>query len=514
MNKHESNKRISAVCMVLGIMLIAEIAALYMNSGVVKGVNKRADNLKVYAKVEKDDESILPGDIYDRNGNALAVTDYVDGDEKNEVKTVYSNSMAYAQLLGYTGRHVFYPLAETAEDVVGSRNDARLMAFLDENYFDEDGSIYNTVNLDGRKGESAVLTIDDGLQNHVYEAMSNYISSTDDIGSAIVMDVETGAILADVCFPTYDFNNLEEAQQKMVEDQKNTGLEPGYPVTYKNPQAPGSIFKVLVAAALIDHDMEDFTVKNTSLQMDGGWICDAYSYRTSTLDIENGDEIDLETALNISSNVYFAQAALALGEVRLNETAEKFMLTNDGDGFLLDFGEVRYNWNTDVAEDIFAQTGFGQGETEITTVQAAMIAQAVANDGNLMKPYMVDSIVDADGKTVYSGKPEKMGRATSKKASRILADYMRSTAQECCSLHGLEYEKEVFDEYGVAGKTGTAETGDADNTMNAWYISFAPYDDPRYVVVANQCKVSGKEGSDMIPIVADIYNYLFTEFEE
>lgn len=91
---------------------------------------------------------------------------------------------------------------------------------------------------------------------------------------------------------------------------------------------------------------------------------------------------------------------------------------------------------------------------------------------------------------------------------------MRSTAQECCSLHGLEYEKEVFDEYGVAGKTGTAETGDADNTMNAWYISFAPYDDPRYVVVANQCKVRGKEGSDMIPIVADIYNYLFTEFEE
>ena len=95
MNKHESNKRISAVCMILGSMLIAEIAALYMNSGVVKGVNKRADNLKVYAKVEKDDESILPGDIYDRNGNALAVTDYVDGDEKNEVKTVCTTAWVH-----------------------------------------------------------------------------------------------------------------------------------------------------------------------------------------------------------------------------------------------------------------------------------------------------------------------------------------------------------------------------------------------------------------------------------
>ena len=149
---------------------------------------------------------------------------------------------------------------------------------------------------------------------------------------------KTGAILADVCFPTYDFNNLEEAQQKMVEDQKNTVLEPGYPVTYKNPQAPGSIFKVLVAAALIDHDMEDFTVKNTSLQMDGGWICDAYSYRTSTLDVENGDEIDLETALNISSNVYLHRLPWFLEKPGLMKQLKNFMLTNDGDGFLLDFG--------------------------------------------------------------------------------------------------------------------------------------------------------------------------------
>lgn len=516
MGKGKSSKRISIICIVLGIALILEMVALFFNSGVITGLNRRADNFKVYAKVTKDDETIMPGDIYDRNGTVLVNTANVTDEDTGMQKsvTIYSNSMAYAQLLGYTGRHVFDPLAESTKDVVGNRNDARLMAFLDEDYWGKNGALYNTINIDGVKGQSATLTIDDDLQNYVYNSMSKYMDPKESIGSAIVMDVETGAILADVCFPTYDYNDLGTAQQEMEKDEKETNLEPGYPVTYKNPQAPGSIFKVLTAVALLDNDMGDFKVKNTSFTVNDSWTCYAGQYYTSTLSVAYDDELDMEMALNISSNVYFAKAALELGSNRLNATAEKFMMKNDGSELVLDFGKVRYNWDTNVSDDILAQTGFGQGRTGLTTVQAAMITQAIANDGVMMKPYVVKNLKDSNGDIAYEGKAEKLSQATSKKTARTVGEYMRSTAKECCALHNLDREATIFDEYGVAGKTGTAENGDSASTTNAWYISFAPVDDPKYAVVVNQCKTDHKYGYKMMPVVADIYEYLFTTFAE
>ena len=504
-----SKKKVSSVCVVLGMFLIGQIVWLFYNSGIISGMNGRADNLKIYAKAIRDDETITPGDIYDRNGTVLVQTD---SDTEDKTLT-YNNSMAYAQLLGFTGRHTFNPVASNSAEVVGYRNDARLMAFLDEDYWGEAGALYHTVNMDGTKGQSAVLTIDDELQSQVYQILCKYMSPTEEIGSAVVMDAATGEILADVCFPTYDFNNLAQAQEQMQQDEQETNLEPGYPVTYKNPQAPGSIFKVLTAVSMLDHDMGAYTVSNTSFTTESGWTCNAYPYNAGSLAVGYDDEIDMETALNISSNVYFAKAALELGADNLNETAEKFMLKNDCQDFLLDFGNVKYNWDTDVSEDILAQTGFGQGRTELTTIQAAMIMQAIANDGVMLKPYIVKNLVDANGKIVYSGGTTKLSDATSKETADIVTGYLRSTAVECCKLHGLEQEGRIFDQYSVVGKTGTAETGDVNATTNAWYISFAPENNPRYVVVVNQCKTDHKQGYRMIPAVAEIYDYLFTSYE-
>ena len=512
MNKEKNSRKISGICLVLGMVLIGEIVWLFWNSGIVKGLNGRADNLRIYAKATRDDETILPGDVYDRNGTVLVQTER-DADTSC-VTTTYRNSMAYAQLLGFTGRHTFNPNASSTEDVIGTRNDARLLAFLDEDYWGEKGALYNTTSLDGTKGQSAILTIDDDLQNQVYQTLCNYMSPTGEIGSAVVMDVKTGAILADVCFPTYDYNDLAGAQEKMQQDETEKNLEPGYPVTYKSPQTPGSIFKVLTAVAMLDHGMGDYTVANTSFTMDSGWTCNAVPYHAGSLSVDYDDTLDMETALNVSSNVYFAKAALELGADGLNETAEKFMLRNDSQELLLDFGNVRYNWDTDVSDEILAQTGFGQGRTELTTIQAAMIMQAIANDGVLLKPYIVEKLVDADGKTVYRSDVTKLSDATSKKTADIVTGYLRSTAEECCKLHGLETERSLFEKYGVVGKTGTAETGDANATTNAWYISFAPEKNPRYVVVVNQCKTDHKQGYRMIPAVAEIYNYLFTTYEQ
>lgn len=523
---------------ILGIFLIVELGGLFWNSAIVTGLNPRADKLKVYAMEKRDDQTILPGDIYDRNGQVIAETSYkkiVESDDKGNKKesairtTTYSDGLAYSQIIGYTGPREFNPLADSIIDVVGDRNDYRLMAYLDESVWNKNG-LYKVTDVDGTKGQSAILTIDNDLQMAVYHALSKEMSITEDIGSAVVMNVKTGEILSMVSFPAYDFNDLTSAKQKMLEDAENTDLEPSFPVSYKNSEAPGSIIKILMSVALIDHGMESFSVDNATFTVNN-WTCKATEYDSGTLKVKLGDALNIEKALNISSNVFFAQAALALGKDNLKETAEKFMLCspiykdedNDGkddnDGHTADldltylpsdFGNIQYNWNLDVSDDVLAQTGFGQGKTELTTIYAALIAQAIANDGKMMQPYLIKNLVDSDGHTVYEGAPTLLSHATSKLTAKKVAKMMRSTAEECCRVHHLTSVKEVFDKYEVAGKTGTAQSGDANATDNAWYISFAPADDPQYVVIVNQCKCS-KYGYQMMSTVAEIYTYLFKE---
>lgn len=493
-------ERVYKVYISLGMVLIIELVYLFMNSAIVQGVNKRADNMKAYATAMQEDKNIVPGDIYDRNGETIVLM----CDDKT---AVYKDGMAYSQLIGYTGKRVYSPMAETVEEVVGSRNDARLMAFLDESYWKKNG-IYKTINLDGIKGQSAVLTIDSSLQETVYQLLAKEMNPSKDIGSAIVLDVKTGEILADVCFPTYDFNDLKTAQLKMNTDEKETNLEPGYPITYKKSIAPGSIFKMLMAVSLIDHGLKDYKVKNDSFVVNDSWKCKNMYYKSKNISIDSGDELDLETALNISSNAYFAKAALELGAERMNETAEKFMLKSGQNFQLFDFGNAKYNWNLNVSEDILAQTGFGQGLTEWSTIYAAMITQAIANDGCMLKPYLVKKLIDEKGKEVYKSNVVIMSSATSKKTARLVTKYLESTAKECSSMHHLDATEKIFKKYRVAGKTGTAENGDKEKTNNAWYVSFAPADNPQYVVVVNQAKTK-KAGYRMMPVVADIYSYLF-----
>lgn len=514
-------KRCSTIYRILALALTLELAAVFLNSGTVTGITPRADKLKVYAEAERDDRTILPGDILDRNENMIAETKYkmVSGEREDEEKkervTVYSDGKAFSQLVGYTGSRNLNPNADMTEDVVGDRQDYRLMAFLDEEAWGDNG-LYSTVDIDGTKGQSAVLTIDSDLQLAVYKALLEQMSDSEDMGSAIVMDAKTGEILAMVSFPSYDFNDLDHAKAEMLEDAADLSLEPAFPVSYKNSETPGSIFKVLTAVALIDHGMEDFTVENSSFTVNQ-WTCNAAPYNSGTLRVDLGDTIDLETALNISSNVYFARAALELGADKIRETAERFMLVEnsseeeDTTYLELDFGNVEYNWDLNVEQDILAQTGFGQGRTELTSVYAAMITQAVANDGKMMKPYIIKNLVDANGKTVYTGEKEVLSKATDKSTANKVSKAMRSTASECCNLHGLFEEKEVFDRYQIAGKTGTAENGDEMGSNNAWYISFAPADNPQYVVVVNQCKTN-KAGYQMMPAVANIYEYLFETY--
>lgn len=509
-------KRGNHIYIMLGLLLIMEIGGLFYHSGIITGVNARADKLKVYAIAERENATILPGDMYDRNGNWLVETSIKevievkeDGTEKtkNVRTTTYSHGMAYSQILGYPGVYELNPNAELLQDVVkdGDRKDYRLFARLDESDWGENG-VYAAVDIDGTKGQSAILTLDNELQMVVYEALKAQMSETDTKGSAVVLDAKTGEILSIVSFPTYDFNELDSAKVQINKDGEETNLEPSFPVTHKNAEPPGSIFKIFMIICLIDHGMEDFTVVDAPFQIDG-WTC-KNDY------VSPGDTINYVTALERSSNVFFAKAALELGEDKIKETAAKFGLLEDASNIKLDFAEIPYNWDLEIKEEDFekllAQTGFGQGKTELTTIHAAMMTQAIANDGVMLKPYLIKNLVDANGKVTYEGNTQVFGEVTSKSTADKVTKAMVSTAKHVSKSHANELGNtaQIFEKYQVAGKTGTAQTGDTQKTTDAWFVSFAPADEPQYVVVVNQCN-SHKSGYQMMTTAADIYEYLF-----
>lgn len=500
------------------MLVLVEMGVLYWNSGVVEGLNKHADTYKKAAIAEGDIKNVDAGNIYDRNGKCLVENTrkkiVVDGgNEGSQTKeklvkvSNYLDDFAYTQIIGFIGEPSVQ-IDEYDVEVVHSGGNYRLMKYYED-------TLYHTENVNSTKGNSLVLTLDHELQIKVQEILAKELEATNDgiayglnaQGSAIVMDAKTGAIRAMVSFPTLNANNAVESR-KVQYDEQYKDLEISYPISYKGAKPSGSVFKIVSSVSIIDHGMEEFTALDNQFMIGSVPIVNDYS--------DKNDEINYQTAMERSSNVFFSQAALQDNGKALEETAKKFKL---GENILLDFGKVNSNWDLNQQDKVeIAYTAFGQGKTLFSTMTAAMVTQAIANDGVMMEPYLIQDVVDAkgnsigygmaEGKKVEAGGNRVLSQVTSKEtADKVTAAMMDSTTAH---LHVVEGEsaKEVYKTYKIASKTGTAENGDDSN--NAWFVSFAPADDPEYIVVVNQCNTN-KYGYRMMDAAAEIYHYLFEE---
>ena len=167
----------------------------------------------------------------------------------------------------------------------------------------------------------------------------------------------------------------------------------------------------------------------------------------------------------------------------------------------LDFATLHSNFDLkDYEDNIVATTAFGQGETLVTPLQMAMITQSIANDGEMLKPYLFKSVVNGKGKTTQEGKTEKLVKTMDVDTAEEIKEVMKEAGES----YGLS---EVGEQgYSIAAKTGTAERGDGTN--NAWLVTFAPADDPQYIIVANRLKTT-EIGKTLAPVVEDLYDTLF-----
>ncbi|NNF64328.1 MAG: penicillin-binding protein 2 [Acidimicrobiia bacterium] len=384
------------------------------------------------------DGTVVARSVADPNDSRVFRRDYAEG-------ALYSHVVGYSSLLfGDTGIE-----AAWASDLGSGRNSTL------------SGLLIALTGGDVRP-KGLRLTINHELQTTAAAALG------DQRGAVVVVDAATGAILTMVASPRYDPNTLlgsgaSQAGALLESDPSqpllNRALNQSYP--------PGSVFKVITAAAALE----------SGLAGPGTEFADpiALELPGSTATIRNfnrgtcgdGTSVTLEVAFVRSCNTVFGELGLLLGAAQLVEQAEAFGL-NRAIPFDLEVLDSRIPPAEEFVnnEAGLAQTALGQRDVQVTPIQMALVAAAVANRGEIMTPYLVSEVVNAEGEVVSETEPARWRRVMSPATADVLAELMERVVTSGTGTNA------AVPGVRIAGKTGTAEI--PDRAPHSWFIGFGP----------------------------------------
>jgi peptidoglycan glycosyltransferase len=323
------------------------------------------------------------------------------------------------------------------------------------------------------QGNDLILTLDAGLQRTAHELLDGRI------GAAVLIDVETGAVLVLASNPHWDPNALFAAGPNETDETAaawaDLTADPDRPLVSRatlGRYPPGSTFKVVTAGAAID---AGFTDPARVYEDDGDLEVDGRVIVENNRPDPTQTEWTLTEGLAWSLNVVFAQVGLALGPELMREYAAGF-----GFGAEIPFDlpvEASQLEGTEGFVDnpvALADTAFGQGQLLVTPLQLALVATCYANGGTIPLPYLVDRVVSPGGQVLEEAEPAAWRQPVSPETAAQVAGMMVASVQTGyaagAALSGAT----------VGGKTGTAEAGDGE--PHAWFIGFAGDPTPRYAV--------------------------------
>jgi penicillin-binding protein A len=322
-------------------------------------------------------------------------------------------------------------------------------------------------------------------------------------GAIVVLDPRTGAILAMVSYPSYDpavFEGTDFAATQVSFDKLNKDADhPLLARSYRQRFPPGSTFKVVTTATGIETKVAGPDTVYPLLR--------ALPLRYSTRPLRNfgGSECGgaLSAGFRVSCNTVFAQLGLDLKGPRLTGGAEAFGFNHQPP---LDvspgasksfFPPVEFFVKNDPQ---LAQSAIGQGSVTATPLEMAMVAGAIANDGRIMRPHLMQEIKDSDGAVVESEPGgvwlHAVSESTAATVKVLMVDAVRAGTGTRAAIPGVD----------VAAKTGTAQTGRG--TAHAWTIGFAPAENPRFaiaVIIEDQPDSGAATGGRIAaPIVREV----------
>jgi penicillin-binding protein A len=358
------------------------------------------------------------------------------------------------------------------------------------------GSLFDRLSGSEPEGDDVRTTLDPDGQRVALQGLAGRK------GAVVALDPQTGAIKVMASTPGYDPNEVGDPGgfARLNRDENspllNRTTQSGYP--------PGSTFKVVTAIAAMDTG--EYTPDSRVSGENGKEIS---GVPLNNFGNESYGEITLTEALTNSVNTVWAEVGEDLG----GEVMQRYMdRLGFGEPVRVDLpeserrasGEFR-NGRPIPATSRFVDVGrmaIGQDLLNVTPLQMAMVASAVANKGRLMAPHITDRIVDRDGRTVDRIQPREMSRVMSESAADDVAEMMASVVREgsgtAAALQGID----------VAGKTGTAEVDRPCGPNQVWFIAFAPRNDPEVAVATTVECSEGTGGVVAAPIAKQVMQEL------
>ncbi|WP_435286245.1 peptidoglycan D,D-transpeptidase FtsI family protein [Streptomyces bacillaris] len=327
---------------------------------------------------------------------------------------------------------------------------------------------------------NVLTTIDPDVQKAAYEALGG------DKGAAVAIDPKTGRILGMVSTPSYDPSTISgtddgDTWKKLLADEDKP---------LRQPLAPGSTFKLVVAAAALENGLYGSVDEATDSP-------DPYTLPGTRTILRNEsasapcENATLRTALQYSCNNVFAKAAADLGQDKVKEMADAFGFDTEKLDVPVRAAKSVYPTGMDKVQT--ALTGIGQFEVTATPLQMAMVTAALANGGELAAPHMASSVTDGDGSTLEETGDGKTERVVKESTAEQLRSAMVTVVEKGTGTNAKIPGAEV------GGKTGTAQNGvDNSNTPYAWFTSYAKDDSSgKEVAVAVIVEDSGSARSEV-----------------
>ena len=331
------------------------------------------------------------------------------------------------------------------------------------------------------QGAQVELTINAKAQQAAYKALGNQR------GAVVALNPKTGDVLAMVSRPSYDPDLLATHNRNdAVKAYKRLNADPNHPLNNRAVDflyPPGSTFKLIMSAAALSNGY------TPDSQLDGPA---ALTLPQTKNPLDNDDhqpcgpnnKTSLTHALVISCNTAFASLGLALGQQAVRDQAAKFGF---GEQLTIPLRVVPSTIPASLDPPQLAQSSIGQFEDKVTPLQMAMVGAGIANDGVVMRPNLIRRVETTQLKVIDQSTPEKLSEAVTPDVANQL-----TTMMEAVVTSGTGTRAQIPG-VKVAGKTGTAQHGDA--APHAWFVSFAPADDPQ-VAVAVVVEDGGKLGNE------------------
>ncbi len=424
------------------------------------------DNYAVKKENPRNNENFAyRGLIFDRMGETLCYN----LTKENETRRIYPLRNLFSPILGYAHKRLG---KEGIEKYLDSSLKGKRLP----------GTIYEGVSfIHGKQleGQNIYLTLDRRIQKSARDALSGHK------GAVVVMNPRSGEILASVSLPDYDPNQIEHAWDRLRKDINapliNRVFDGRYP--------PGSTFKVFSLAVALQLGYVNST---DTFDCPGSFQLGTYRIHEAGSAVHG--TVTIEDALACSCNVAFAQVGLKIGAHNFCEYARNFGLTEDFSTGI-PVKAAFFPEAASLTEGGLAQSAFGQGEIVIAPLHLALIVCAVANEGNLMKPHMVKGTSRGKGAPVYLTHPEVWRQPVSRETAYAVTEMMVQAVER-----GSGYAARIPG-VRVAGKTGTAENPHGED--HAWFVGFAPADNPEFLVVA-VLENSGFGGKVAAPVAGKI----------